>query len=209
MNGELETEGVTTSISDRKGGVCVTRVFRFGGGADEWVKAVSEECAARDGGEITLREMWLPDPAGGDEATLVVAASASGIILRNEPMRRTMHTPGGVEVQDIPGSGTSVEVSCETGLLGYIEGTIAYDGKKWNIRISGLAPETLVIDRGLLLERSSFDNIQDALNAVDRLVEDREKRESERRKERQRITEAASAQIDGLFGGTTQGPEAR
>lgn len=196
IEGELETEGSTLSLSERKGNVCLTRVFRFGGAADEWVRRANEECRAADGGEISIREMWVPGQDG--ETTLVVVLSAGGIVLGNEPERRVAYTPGGVRIAEVPGSETSVQVRCERDSLGYIEGSIQYNGKTWNARIEGRSPGALANERDLMGHRV-FGNLQDVLGAIDQVVEDREGRETERRAEGRRTAERARAQIDGLF----------
>jgi len=207
MNGERDTDGRTTSISDRKGGICVTRVFRSSGGADEWMWTIRDECMAPGGGEISIRKMAVPDPAGSGEDILVVAASAPGILLRDEPGGRIAYTPGGVTITELAESPAEVEVSCERDPLGFINGTVRYDGKSWTARIRGCTPEGLVTENDLLGHRI-FRNINDALEAVDQMVEAREQREMDRRKEKEQLITAAGQQIDGIFAaGLREGEE--
>lgn len=209
LKDELDAEGAVTSVSDRKGGICVTRVFRFGGGADEWVRSIREECMTPDGGEITIGEMWVPDPARGDQSTLVIAATAPGIALKGEPEVRKGRSPGGVRVAEIPGPPASIEVSRQSDLLGFIRGRVSYDGRRWEARINGQRPSALVAEKGLLDNRT-FSSPKEALQAIDRLVDDWEGREVERRREEQKVNEHARSEIDSIFdNGLIQGGNER
>ena len=201
MEDELETMGMTTSISGRKDNICLTRVFRFGGGADEWVKTLQEKCEAPGGGEITIREMWVPDQAGGEETTVVVVASAQGIALKNEIPGRTTHTPGGVIVTEITGLRDAVQVNCERDPLGYIEGTVRCDGKRWHAYLRGCNPGSNMIEDIRMMEDKYFYSLQDTLEAIDRMVEGMENREMDRREMNRRSNEQAQSEIERLFAG--------
>ena len=201
MRNDSQVAGETTSFSDYKGDSCVTRVFRVPEDAQEWLRLVREECNSPSS-RIAVREMWIPSNGLDEiEETLVIAINCADLALRDEPEDevRVAYTPGGMRIMEVMGVPTSVNVEYESKLLGCLSGSVNYDGARWTADLTLESAGFQGTERDLT-HGKIFNNIQEALEAIDLLIKKREEREESQRERNQRKAEDARSQINGLFG---------
>ena len=200
----IDIIGEAISFSTLENDSCITRVFRGEKGqaekrANQWIQLAQKECKGILS-DIAVSVLRIPAKGGeSSQENVIVAITADGIMLNEEPKGRKITTESGLNLTERK-SGTSVAAIWRDNEMGTMVGEIQATQDGWVVHATMWRTRRPTQKSGILRDNQLFRSLRAAATALDDdLSGEKEKFETERR-ENMTIRKRVRNEINDMFG---------